>query len=100
MTWAKVCTSLAIIAMLGGLVFTQQQQPPKDKAKKGKAAGPEAAAAPTYKVEKKPFKIALTVKGTLAAEEIAEISYRPHPILPAPASQGPLTIRTIVDHGA
>jgi multidrug efflux pump subunit AcrA (membrane-fusion protein) len=31
---------------------------------------------------------------------MAEISYRPHPMVQPPPSQGPLTIRKIVEHGA
>src|SRR5262249_22565652 len=49
---------------------------------------------------KKPFTIELTVKGILDAEETAEISYRPQPMVPPPPTQGPLTIRKIVERGA
>ena len=93
MTCARILTCFAVVALMAGLVFTQP--PAKEKKGKNKAAAAEPAPA-THKVEKKPFKISLTVKGVLAAEETSEISYRPYPLLPPPPSQGPLTIRTIV----
>jgi multidrug efflux pump subunit AcrA (membrane-fusion protein) len=95
MTCAKVVACLAVMALLGGIVFTQEV------VKEGKTGKPTAEAKPaTHKIEKKPFKIELTVKGILQAEETAEISYRPHPMVQPPASHGSLTIRKIVDHGA
>jgi len=129
MTVAKVVAGFAVMALLGGIVYTQetkQDKPPqseakkeatqdkapdkapdKDKPSKGElkkekeAVTPPPAAKPaTHKVEKKPFKIELTVKGILEPEEMEEISYRPQPALQPPPSQGPLTIRKIVDHGA
>jgi HlyD family secretion protein len=98
MTCVRVVTSLALIALVAGLVSTQP--PAKDKGAKGKPnASADKAASSTLKLEKKPFKIALTLPGILAAEEATEISYRPHPLIPAPQSQGPLAIRSIAAHG-
>jgi multidrug efflux pump subunit AcrA (membrane-fusion protein) len=98
MTCAKVVACLVVTALLGGLVFTQETS--KGKRPKNKDVAPSAAAKPiSYKVEKKPFKIELTLKGILQAEETAPISYRPQPTVQPPPSQGPLTIRQIVPHG-
>jgi hypothetical protein len=99
MTWAKVATCLILIAMVAGFVSTQPPGKDKEKAAKGKNAKGNETPANTLKVEKKPFKIALTVKGILSADETAEISYRPHPLIPPPPNQGPVTIRQIVEHG-
>jgi HlyD family secretion protein len=99
MTWAKVVVCFAVMAMFAGILCTQetkQGKQPDSKGGKAPAADPRPA---THKVEKKPFKIEVTVKGILEAEETAEISYRPHPLLMPPASQGPLTIRKIAAHG-
>jgi HlyD family secretion protein len=97
MTCAKVVAGIAVMALLGGIVYTQE--PVQEK--RPKTEPPSAAAKPaTYKVEKKPFKIELSVKGILEAEYTAEISYRPHLTVHPPASQGPLTIRKIVEQGA
>jgi multidrug efflux pump subunit AcrA (membrane-fusion protein) len=96
MTCTKMIAGVAVMALLGGAVFTQdvgKDKPPKDKP----AAESKLA---THKVEKKPFKIELNVKGILEAEETAEIVYRPHPMVMPPPSQGPLVIRTIAAHGA
>jgi HlyD family secretion protein len=99
MTCARVVACVAAFAMLGGVVFTQDAT--QDKRPKGDAgSAPAAPKPPTHKVEKKPFKIELTVKGILEAEETAEIVYRPYPLLQPPPTQGPLTIRKIVEHGA
>src|SRR5205807_240452 len=98
MSCAKIIPCLAIVALLTGLVFTQE--PTKDKKSEGKGSSPAADAPATHKVEKKPFKIEVSVKGILEAEETAEISYRPHPMVQPPPSQGAMTIRKIVDHGA
>jgi multidrug efflux pump subunit AcrA (membrane-fusion protein) len=99
MTCFKAVAGLALVAVLGGMVFTQEGS--KKSSKKKLAAPPAAESLPaTHKVEKKPFKIELTVKGILEAEETAAISYRPHLMVQPPPSQGPLTIRQIVPHGA
>lgn len=94
MTSARVVVCLLCLGLLGGVVFTQT--PAGDPGSRVTHAKP----ADTLKVEKKPFRIALEVKGILAPAETAEISYRPHILVPPPPSQGPLTVRMTVAHGA
>jgi HlyD family secretion protein len=101
MTCARVVACLVALALCAGVMFTQE--PGKEKGKGGKVPGKKAAAdakPAAHKVEKQPFKIERTFKGALAAEQAAEISYRPLPSLQSAPSQGPLTIRTVVGHGA
>ncbi len=103
MTRARVVACLAVLTVFGGGVILTQEP---TKGKTDKNPGKKTAAAPkdekpaVHKVEKQPFKIERTVKGILAAEEAAEITYRPLPSLQPPPSQGPLTVRTAVAHGA
>jgi multidrug efflux pump subunit AcrA (membrane-fusion protein) len=94
MTWAKVVVSFAVMATFVGILCTQETGQKKQGGKT-----PAEPKPPTYKVEKKPFKIELTVKGMLDSEETAEISYRPHLMVNLPPSQGPLTIRKVLAHG-
>ncbi len=105
MNRVSVAACLAAMALLGGLVFTQETA--VDKGIKEKPATPAAAAKPAiatakpavHKVEKKPFTVELAVSGILGAAEAVEVRYRPQlSLMPSP-NQGPLTIRTIVDHG-
>ncbi len=101
MTCCKVVACFAVLVLLGGVVFTQEKPTDKPAKDKDKADRPAAEVKPTtHKVEKKPFKIELTVKGILEAAEAAEISYRPQPMVQPPPSQGPLVIRKIAPHGA
>jgi HlyD family secretion protein len=95
---ARIVAGFAVMALLGEIVYTQEAS--QDKQSKSEAAAPAQPKPATHKVEKKPFKIELTVKGILEPEEMAEISYRPQPMIQPPPSQGPLIIRTIVDHGS
>ena len=99
MTFSKIAAGLAVLVLLSGVVFTQEAAK-DDKVIKGKPAPPPHAKPATHKVEKKPFKIELNLKGILEAEEAAEIAYRPHPLVMPPPSQGPLVIRQIAAHGA
>jgi multidrug efflux pump subunit AcrA (membrane-fusion protein) len=102
MTRTSVVAGVVLLAILGGAVFTQEPSPGK-KRRPGKGQAGDAAPANklvTQKVEKKPFRIELTEKGILEAEETAEIAYRPHPVANQTAGQGPLTIRKIADHGS
>jgi HlyD family secretion protein len=93
MTVARIAVCLLVLALAGGLVFTQE--PAKEKAKA--SAEPKPA---THKVEKKAFKVELAVKGILEAEETADISYRLQPSMQPSPAMGPLSIRTIVAHGS
>jgi multidrug efflux pump subunit AcrA (membrane-fusion protein) len=98
MTCARVIACLAVLALFGGLIYTQEAA--KDKA--GKEPGQKAAPGKkpaTHKVEKQPFKVERTVKGILTAEQAAEISYRPLPSLQSGPSHASQTIRTVVAHG-
>src|SRR5262249_50258540 len=65
----------------------------------GKDDGPPKGPG-THKVEKKPFKVQLTVKGTLEPEAKVEIAHRPHPTVGLPVSPGPLKIQKAAEHGA
>ena len=97
MTWAKVVVCFAVMAMFGGVLLTQETVQDKKPDGKGKSPEPKPA---THKVEKKPFKIELTVKGILQPEEAQAIaSFRPQPMLMQLPSHGPLTIRKIAAHG-
>ena len=98
MTWTKAVACFAVLTLLTGTVFTQDVG--KDKPSKDKPAAKEETKPATHKVQKKPFKIEITIKGILEAQEKAEISYRPQPMVQPPPSQGPLVIRTIAPHGA
>ncbi len=93
MTCAKAVACLLCLVLLGGFVFTQT--PAGDR-----GAGVHIKPPATLKMEKKPFRITLAIKGILAPAETAPISYRPHVLVPPPPSQGPVTIRTIAAHGA
>src|SRR5262249_26538528 len=79
MTFSKIVAGIVVLVFLGGVVFTQEagkdEKPAKDK---------PASKPATHKVEKKPFKIELNLKGILEAEEAAEIAYRPHPLVMPP----------------
>jgi multidrug efflux pump subunit AcrA (membrane-fusion protein) len=97
MTRVQVTAGFVLLALLGGLAFTQEASKDKPPAER---TGSATASASTHKVEKKPFKIEINADGILSAEETAEISYQPQPMVQPPPSQGPLTIRTIVAHGA
>src|SRR5579864_4053008 len=98
MTWTKAVACFAVLTLLTGTVFTQDVG--KDKPPKDKTAAKEETKPATHKVQKKPFKIEITIKGILEAQETADISYRPQPMVQPPPSQGPLVIRTVAPHGA
>jgi HlyD family secretion protein len=99
MTCSRIVACAVVMALLGGIVLTQEVTREKRPALSG--PGPSADTKATgHKVEKKPFRIELTVKGILEGEETAEISYRPQLQVQPPPSQGPLTIKFIADHGA
>jgi multidrug efflux pump subunit AcrA (membrane-fusion protein) len=103
MTRSNALAGIVLLAVLGGAVFTQEPAAPS-KGKDGKGPAAKKAAPPkkppVHKVEKKPFRIELTVKGVLEGEAAAEIAYRPYPFVIPPPSQGALTIRQIAEHGS
>jgi multidrug efflux pump subunit AcrA (membrane-fusion protein) len=92
---AKVVTCFAMLALLAGVVFTQETNQDKDSKPESADAKP-----PTHKIEKKDFRIELTVKGILEPEETSPISFRPQRMLNSPVSHEPLSIKAIVEHGA
>ncbi|MCS7047165.1 MAG: hypothetical protein NZO58_12475, partial [Gemmataceae bacterium] len=64
---------------------------------KGNEPGKKSA---THKVEKKPFKIEVVVKSVLEPAITKPIIHRPELLQNVPYSPGPMTIRTMVEHGA
>jgi HlyD family secretion protein len=99
MTNAKLIAGLMVVVLLGGALFPGENV--ASRKEKGKAAKPaEPSSKSAIKVEKKPFKIELTLKGTLEAEEAVQVAVRPYPFTNPPPSQGPLTIRKIAAHGS
>ncbi|MCI0682020.1 MAG: HlyD family efflux transporter periplasmic adaptor subunit [Gemmataceae bacterium] len=100
---AWLVIALAPAAQTGG--DAKDKKPAKDKSAKGAAAkaGPakEPAKKPaTHKVEKKPFRVELALKGVLEPAETVAIAHRPEPLINVPFTSGPMTIRTIVEHGS
>jgi multidrug efflux pump subunit AcrA (membrane-fusion protein) len=100
MTSAKLVTVVVVLSVIGAAVLTQRRLGALEDEKPG-AKPAESSKQPgnTYKVEKKPFRIELAIKGILEAEVATEILYRPQPMVNPPPTQGPLTIRTILEHG-
>src|SRR5687767_4276176 len=101
---AAVAAALFIIALAGG---AQPGGDAKDKDKKeakvqpakDKPAKEPAKKPPTHKVEKKPFRVSLALKGVLEPAEAVAIAHRPEPVINVPYTSAPMTIRTIVEHG-
>jgi multidrug resistance efflux pump len=97
----KVVAALAVLAVLGGVVCTQKAVSSKDDdAKPAKTAAKETKKPATHKVEKKPFRIELSVKGILESEEAKEILFRPQPMVIPPPTHGGLAIVKVVEHGS
>lgn len=95
MKYVKWAACFAVLALCGGAVFNQEAGKDKDK-KPDKDADAKPA---THKVAKKPFKIELSATGILSADEGAEISYRPQPMLRPAEGQNPLTVKQVAAHG-
>src|SRR5437588_9959844 len=92
----------AAATLLALVVWTQAPAQQGDKKKAGADGLPakEPVKKPaTYKVEKKAFKIELSLKGVLQAEEVHEIAHRSTPTTGLPYHAGPLTVRSAVAHG-
>src|SRR5262245_7785765 len=100
MTHCKTVAALTImLAVLLAQAWAQQPGVKKDdKTSTGKDT-PTTKKPATHKVEKKPFKIELAVKGMLSSEAPSEIAYRPFPVVGLPYSPGPMTIRKVAPHG-
>jgi HlyD family secretion protein len=95
MKYVKWAACIAVLALCGGAVFNQEVGKDK-KVNKDKDADAKPA---THKVVKKAFKIELSASGILSADECAEISYKPHPLLHPAEGQNPLTIKQVTAHG-
>src|SRR5262245_17453359 len=101
MTNWKVLAALA--ALVGALLitqsFAQKGDKKKDESAKKDDSAPsvkETSFAPktaTLKIEKKPFKIELALKGALESESPVQIAHHPSPIVGVQYMPGPLTIR-------
>jgi multidrug efflux pump subunit AcrA (membrane-fusion protein) len=94
----KATLACAAVAALFVIALARAAQPGGDaKDKPGKETAKKPA---THKVEKKPFRVALALKGVLESAEAVAIAHRPEPVINVPYTSVPMTIRTIVDHGA
>ena len=80
---------------------SEKKEAPKGETVEKKTAKKDDAKKPpiTYKVQKKPFKIELSLKGTLEPNETAEVVFRPQASPGGPFGGLPLTIRSAVEHG-
>ena len=101
---AAVVSALFVIALAGGAqpggdAKDKDKKEAKTKPAKDKPAKEPAKKPPTHKVEKKPFRVSLALKGVLEPAEAVAIAHRPEPVINVPYTSGPMTIRTIVEHG-
>lgn len=108
-TWRTTVACAAGSAALLVIALAQAAQPGGDakdkKDKPAKAPVKEPAKEPakkpaTHKVDKKPFRVELALKGVLEPAEAVAVAHRPEPVINVPYTSGPMTIRTIVEHGA
>jgi multidrug efflux pump subunit AcrA (membrane-fusion protein) len=103
-TWKVLAACAALLVAAAGVSLTQEA-PTKDtdskKAGKETTKPPKDTARPaTQKVEKKPFKIDLVVKGILEPEQGAEVAFRAQPLVGLQVGPGPLVVRKAAEHGA
>jgi RND family efflux transporter MFP subunit len=91
-------TVLVIAAAAGGLAGSaqsrQQTRAPKPPEKPAVTASKPA----THKVEKGPFKVEVSIKGTFEAEEAIEVRLSPKAWIPAMGA-APMTVLHAVEHG-
>jgi HlyD family secretion protein len=101
MTRSRMLAGTVVPALMAGLFLsTGVTQSPRTEAGKAPAKTAEAAKpVDVFKVEKKPFKIEIAVKGHLEPEEAAEVYFRPEPIPNFSADYAPLIIKNVVAHG-
>jgi multidrug efflux pump subunit AcrA (membrane-fusion protein) len=89
---------LVITAAIGGLARSaqprQQTRVPKPPEKPAAAASKPA----THKVERGPFKVEVSLKGTFEAEEATEVRLSPQAWIPAMGA-APMTVLHAVEHG-
>ena len=93
-----MAASAAMTALLLLIVWTQA--PAQSGGKKKGAPAKDKDAPKTHKVEAKPFKIELSVKGALEANEATWIAHHPMPTMNLPYAPGPMTVVKVAEHGA
>src|SRR5207245_1363122 len=93
-----LAASAGLIVALLGIVWTQA--PAQTGGKKKGAASKDKDAPKTHKVEAKPFKIELSIKGALEANEATWIAHHPMPTMNLPYAPGPMTVVKVAEHGA
>src|SRR6267378_2477303 len=99
MTNRRVLAASAVVAAaLFGIVWAQA--PAQSGGKKKGAPSKDKDAPKTHKVEAKPFKIELSVKGALESNEATWIAHHPMPTMNLPYAPGPMTVVKVVEHGA
>ena len=91
-TTTSIATALIIIGLTSSALSAQQ-----GKAAKKVAAAP-VSKGPTYKVEKGPFKVIVSLKGTFEAEDMKEVYVSPRAWTPNTGG-APLTVLKAVEHG-
>jgi hypothetical protein len=104
-------STAAVVFLLTGLLLTRTALPaggedtkkPQGKKPATVEAGKDkdekdAKKEKTHKVEKRPFRIELTLKGMLEPDKTTEIAFRPQPSLGSPFP-APLTIAKVAEHG-
>src|SRR5262249_42114005 len=104
-----LATAAALIALTLGMVWTQaaaqrdgdkQREGDKKKKETPRKDKDKAADVKTHKVETKPFRIELSLKGALEPREATWIAHHPMPTMNLPYSPGPMTIVKVAEHGA
>src|SRR5438445_10914047 len=91
--------SIAVTAYLLGIGWTQAPAQSGGKKKGAPAKDKDKDAPKTHKVEAKPFKIELSVKGALEANEATWIAHHPMPTMNLPYAPGPMTVVKVAEHG-
>jgi multidrug efflux pump subunit AcrA (membrane-fusion protein) len=99
---SRLPAGIVVLALMAGLFLsTGITQTPRTETGKAPAKTAEPAKpADVFKVEKKPFKIEVAVKGNLEPKEAEEVYFRPEPIPNFSADYAPLVIKSVVAHGA
>ncbi len=88
---------LVVAALAGGLAGSVQPKPQTKAPKPAEKPAKESKPA-THKVEKGPFKIELSLKGTFEGEDMTEVRLSPKAWIPA-LGAAPMTVLTAVEHG-
>jgi multidrug efflux pump subunit AcrA (membrane-fusion protein) len=101
MTSSRMLAGFMALVIVVGLVVSRglTQAPKKTGGSPPAKPADSAKPADLCKVEKKPFKIEIAVKGTLEPEEAAEIYFRAQPIPNFSADFAPLIVEKVVAHG-